>query len=68
MAHTDNGTVHEVTGFKPTKQKTEEHTRIRREPRQSGEKYIKAQQNLPIRPSSAAPERSAAAPTGSGQP
>ena len=37
-----------MTGFEPTKQKTEEDTKIVEEnPEQAGENYIKAQQNLP---------------------
>ena len=45
---TKNGTVHQVTGYKPTKQLTEETTKLVEEnPEQSGENYIKAQQNLP---------------------
>jgi hypothetical protein len=45
---TANGDVHEVTNFKPSKEKEEEDTRIVEEnPEQTGENYIKAQQNLP---------------------
>jgi hypothetical protein len=45
---TKNGTVHEVTGFKPTKSKEEADTKLVEEnPEQTGENYIKAQQNLP---------------------
>ena len=45
---TKNGTVHEVTGFKPTKEKEEADTKLVEEnPEQAGENYIKAQQNLP---------------------
>ena len=48
LAKTKNGTVHQVTGFKPTQQKTEEDTKLVEEnPEQTGENYIKAQQNLP---------------------
>lgn len=48
VAQTKNGTVHQVTGFVPTKKKTEEDTKIVEEnPEQTGENYIKAQQNLP---------------------
>ncbi len=37
-----------MTGFKATEQKTEEDTQIVEEnPEQTGENYIKAQQNLP---------------------
>jgi hypothetical protein len=45
---TKNGTVHQVTGYKPTKQKEEADTQLVEEnPEQTGENYIKAQQNLP---------------------
>ena len=48
VAKTKNGTVHQVTGFKPSKQKTEEDTKLVEEnPEQTGDNYIKAQQNLP---------------------
>jgi hypothetical protein len=45
---TKNGTVHEVTGYEPTKETEEADTKIVEEnPEQTGENYIKAQQNLP---------------------
>jgi hypothetical protein len=48
LAHTKNGTVHQVTGYKPTKKTAEEDTKLVEEnPEQTGENYIKAQQNLP---------------------
>jgi hypothetical protein len=48
IATTENGPVHQVTGFKASKEKTEEDTRIVEEnPEQKGEDYIRAQQNLP---------------------
>ncbi|HET7443697.1 MAG TPA: hypothetical protein VFJ57_03475 [Solirubrobacterales bacterium] len=48
VAKTDNGTVHQVTGYKPTKEKEEADTKLVEEnPEQAGENYIKAQQNLP---------------------
>ena len=48
VAKTDNGTVHQVTGYKPTKAKEEQDTQLVEEnPEQVGENYIKAQQNLP---------------------
>jgi hypothetical protein len=70
VAQTSNGTVHEVTGFKPTKQKTEEDTALVAEnPEQAGESYIKAQQNLPdVTVVGGDPSEAAAAPTGSAQP
>jgi hypothetical protein len=48
VAHTSNGDVHEVANFEASKQKEEEDTQIVAEnPEQTGENYIKAQQNLP---------------------
>lgn len=48
VAQTKNGTVHSVTGFKASEEKTEEDTQIVAEnPEQTGDNYIKAQQNLP---------------------
>lgn len=48
IAETKNGTVHQITGFEPTKQKTEEDTKIvESNVKQSGATYIEAQQNLP---------------------
>jgi hypothetical protein len=48
VAHTSNGDVHEVANFQASKQKEEEDTQIVEEnPEQTGENYIKAQQNLP---------------------
>lgn len=48
IAKTKNGTVHQVTGFKATPKQTEEDTKLVEEnPAQTGENYIKAQQNLP---------------------
>lgn len=45
---TKNGTVHEVTGYEPTKEAEEADTKLVEEnPEQTGENYIKAQQNLP---------------------
>ncbi len=45
---TSNGDVHEVTNFKASKAKEEADTQIVEEnPEQTGENYIKAQQNLP---------------------
>ena len=45
---TKNGIVHEVTGYKPTKATEEADTKMVEEnPEQTGENYIKAQQNLP---------------------
>jgi hypothetical protein len=48
VAETKNGTVHSVTDFKASEQKTEEDTQVVAEnPEQTGDNYIKAQQNLP---------------------
>jgi hypothetical protein len=48
VAETKNGTVHSVTDFKASEEKTEEDTQIVAEnPEQTGDGYIKAQQNLP---------------------
>jgi hypothetical protein len=48
VAHTENGDVHEVANFEASKQKEEEDTQIVAEnPEQTGDDYIKAQQNLP---------------------
>jgi len=48
VAHTANGDVHEVTNFQASKQKEEEDTQLVEEnPAQTGENYVKAQQNLP---------------------
>jgi hypothetical protein len=48
VAQTKNGTVHSVTDFKASTEKTEEDTQIVAEnPEQTGDNYIKAQQNLP---------------------
>jgi hypothetical protein len=48
VAQTKNGAVHQVTGYKAPPKKVEEDTKIVEEnPEQTGENYIKAQQNLP---------------------
>jgi hypothetical protein len=48
VAHTSNGDVHEVSNFSASKEKEEADTQIVAEnPEQTGENYIKAQQNLP---------------------
>jgi hypothetical protein len=48
VAQTKNGAVHSVTDFKASTEKTEEDTQIVAEnPEQTGDNYIKAQQNLP---------------------
>jgi hypothetical protein len=48
LSQTKNGTVHEVTGYEASKKTEEEDTKLVEEnPEQTGENYIKAQQNLP---------------------
>jgi hypothetical protein len=48
VAHTANGDVHEVAGFHASQEKEAEDTKLVEEnPEQTGENYIKAQQNLP---------------------
>jgi hypothetical protein len=48
VAKTANGDVHQVAGFKASAEKTEADTQIVEEnPEQTGDDYIKAQQNLP---------------------
>ncbi|HEY2053002.1 MAG TPA: hypothetical protein VGH14_03600 [Solirubrobacterales bacterium] len=48
LSKTKNGTVHEVTGYEPTKETEEADTKLVEEsPEQTGENYIKAQQDLP---------------------
>jgi ABC-type Na+ efflux pump permease subunit len=48
VAHTSNGDVHEVTDFHASEKKEAEDTHLVEEnPEQTGENYIKAQQNLP---------------------
>lgn len=69
VAHTSNGTVHQITGFKPTKQQTEEDTKIvAGNPEQTGANYIKAQQNLPDVVVVGGSSGSGAAPSGGGEP
>jgi hypothetical protein len=48
VAHTENGDVHTVTNFQASAEKEAEDTQLVEEnPEQTGENYIKAQQNLP---------------------
>jgi hypothetical protein len=48
VAHTANGDVHDVTHFHASQDKEAEDTKLVEEnPEQTGENYIKAQQNLP---------------------
>jgi len=48
VTKTENGDVHEVTHFKASKSKEEADTKLVEEnPEQTGDNYIKAQQNLP---------------------
>jgi hypothetical protein len=67
VAETKNGTVHSVTDFKASEQKTEEDTQVVAEnPEQTGDNYIKAQQNLPDVTVIGGDPGSAPAPSGSG--
>jgi hypothetical protein len=70
VAQTDNGTVHQITGFEPTQEKTEEDTRlVENNVKQAGSTYIKAQQNLPdVIVVGGDPGSAPALPTGKGQP
>jgi hypothetical protein len=70
VAQTKNGEVHQVTGFKPTKQKTEEDTKlVEGNVEQTGSTYIEAQQNLPdVIVVGGDPDSAPAAPSGKGQP
>jgi len=67
IAETKNGAVHQITGFEPTKQKTEEDTKIvESNVKQSGATYIEAQQNLPdVIVVGGDPDEAPALPTGS---
>jgi hypothetical protein len=67
VAETKNGTVHSVTDFKASTEKTEEDTQIVAEnPEQTGDNYIKAQQNLPDVTVIGGDPGAAPAPAGSG--
>jgi hypothetical protein len=69
VAKTSNGTVHQVTGFKPSTQKTEEDTKlVEGNVKQTGSTYIKAQQNLPDVIVVGGDPGSAPAPSGGSQP
>lgn len=70
VAKTSNGTVHQVTGFKPSAQKTEEDTKlVEGNVKQTGSTYIKAQQNLPdVIVVGGDPDSAPAAPTAGSQP
>jgi hypothetical protein len=70
VAKTSNGTVHQVTGFKPSAEKTEEDTKlVEGNVKQTGSTYIKAQQNLPdVIVVGGDPGAAPAAPTAGSQP
>jgi hypothetical protein len=70
VAQTSNGTVHQVTGYKPSRQQTEEDTQLVEEnPEQTGANYIKAQQNLPdVTVVGGNPGEAPAPPASGGQP
>jgi hypothetical protein len=67
VAQTKNGTVHSVTDFEASEEKTQQDTQIVAEnPEQTGDNYIKAQQNLPDVTVIGGDPGAASAPTGSG--
>jgi hypothetical protein len=69
VAKTSNGTVHQVTGFKPSAKKTEEDTKLVEDNvEQTGSTYIEAQQNLPDVIVVGGDPGSAPAPTSGSQP
>jgi len=69
VAKTSNGTVHQVTGFKPSAQKTAEDTKlVEGNVTQTGSTYIEAQQNLPDVTVVGGDPSSAPAPTAGNQP
>jgi hypothetical protein len=70
VAKTSNGDVHQVTGYKPPPEKVEEDTRlVEANPEQTGDNYIKAQQNLPdVTVVGGDPGSAPAAPGGAGEP
>lgn len=70
VAHTSNGVVHQVTGYKPSQKEVEETTKlVESNPEQTGKSYIEAQQNLPdVIPVGGDPSSAPAAPGGKGQP
>jgi hypothetical protein len=66
---TKNGTVHQVTGYEATPEKEKEDTKLVEEnPEQTGENYIKAQQNLPDVVVVGGSGESSAPATGGGEP
>ncbi|HSS05272.1 MAG TPA: hypothetical protein VLK89_08830 [Solirubrobacterales bacterium] len=69
VAKTSNGTVHQVTGFKPSAKKEEEDTKlVEGNVKQTGSTYIEAQQNLPDVVVVGGDPSSASAPTTGSQP
>jgi hypothetical protein len=70
VAKTSNGTVHQVTGFKPSAKKEAEDTKlVEGNVKQTGSTYIEAQQNLPdVVVVGGDPSSAAAAPTTGSQP
>lgn len=66
IANTSNGSVHQITGIKVSKEKEEDDTHlVEGNVKQSGSTYIKAQQNLPDVIVVGGDPGSAPAPTGS---
>jgi hypothetical protein len=69
VAKTSNGTIHQVTGFKPSAKKTAEDTKlVEGNVKQTGATYIEAQQNLPDVIVVGGDPGSAPAPAGGDQP
>jgi hypothetical protein len=70
IAHTSNGVVHQVTGYKPPQKTVEEDTKlVESNPEQTGDNYIKAQQNLPdVIVVGGDPGSAPSSPSGKGQP
>jgi hypothetical protein len=68
-AKTKNGTVHQVTGYKPSEKKIKETTKLVEENvDQTGAGYIESQQNLPdVIPVGGDPDEAPPAPTGKGE-
>src|SRR5262249_20161733 len=70
VAHTSNGTVHQIAGFTPSKKKEEADTKlVKKTPNRVASTYVKAQQNPPDVPVVGGnPEEAPPLPTGKGQP
>src|SRR5262249_27281040 len=68
-AKTANGTVHQITGYKPSKKTEEETTKLVQENvDQTGSHYIESQQHLPdVIPVGGNPDEAPPLPTGKGE-